>query len=47
MTETTIAGRFTIRWDTSMGCYRVSVPNLCSDGEPVARGALGDREARF
>jgi hypothetical protein len=20
--------RFTIRWDTSMGCYRVSVPNF-------------------
>ena len=27
--------RFTIRWDASMGCYRVSVPNLSSDGESV------------
>ncbi len=26
---------FAIRWDAAMGCYRVNVPNLGDDGEPV------------
>lgn len=34
--------RFTIRWDVSMGCYRVSTPNLSGPVE-VVRARLHDQ----